>query len=748
MTMYLTCLCWVLGSSGFLPPGVEDLRREADENVAASQLAFHADGLLLAAIIEQQSPPAVGHSVLVAATPPGTRRRRRLRIVIYCRFSSDQQNEQSLADQEAACRTVLIGLGLGDVEIEVISDAACSGEMANRPGINRLWELMDEQECDVIVAEEVSRFYRHATRAMQFLESADDEGIRVITINDPIDTTNDDWRLNGHFASLKAELDNRQTRQRIKRARTSRWEKNFVVHHTIKPGYYRVSASAPTSTARLRRPDYRRQPGYDGARDAGPFIEQLDKQWTSTIERAYTMCANDEATWVIARYLIDSGLLRSSQAPDDEWTEMDVRKLIRDPLYRGEEEFGHIHVQKRVSKGDSIRVRSKAEDVWRRDMPHLRHVPDWLWHAANDSLDRRRSRKEYKRGPDHPLSGQERDRRSALSTLFFCGVCGAPMYRDGRRYRCGNAKERPGMTREGIRCCWNRCMPSPEMVLSNFACGITDAFLAQEGAFEALVSEVHSVLTNGSADTSRQVNQLERKLAELDRLCRRLAKALETDCDLEAAANLLSQREAERRQMRNELERIRAPRVVSSDLPTMQEVRDILEKTKGQLLDGTGGEANPLLRRLIHRIDAHPYKLFDTTDLMLRAHFELNLVGLLPDDVRNQLGFDEALKDLDVTKVPVVVDLFKAPGRIRNAGPMAELMGGGLTILQASESLGISGWTARRAAKTAKAMAELGLSDAYIPVTAMPSRPPRWKPSSRPDVFDQAKGGSKPAARR
>jgi len=311
------------------------------------------------------------------------------------------------------------------------------------------------------------------------------------------------------------------------------------------------------------------------------------------------------------------------------------------------------------------------------------------------------------------------------------------MYRDGRRYRCGNTKERPGMTREGIKCCWNRCMPSPEMVLSSFACGITDALLAQEGAFEALVSEVHSVLTSGSAATSRQVAQLQRKLAALDRICRRLAKALETDGDLEAAANLLSQREVERRQMRNELERIRAPRVVTSDLPTVQQIRDIIEKTKDQLLDGTGGEANPLLRRLITRIEAHPYKLFDTGELFLRAHFELNLVGFLPDDVRNQLGANGAVDNLPVSKIPVVVNLFKVPSRVQLAQPMADLLAGGSTIAQAAKHLGIPLWKACGAAKTAKAMAEQGLSDAYSRVTSMPARPPRWKPKSRPDVFDQ-----------
>lgn len=731
MTVLLSITCWAV-ASGSCPP------------LVAPPLSF----AVVTAV--GHSPPATASvtdakrwhwppgslTPFGAAATPAICRRRRKRIVIYCRFSTDQQNEQSLADQEAACLRVIRDLGFGDADVEVVSDAACSGEMSNRPGINRLWELVEAEACDIVVAEEVSRFFRHATLAMQFIECADDAGIRVITVNDPIDTVNDDWRLNGHFASLKAELDNRQTRQRIERARKSRWEKGYVVHHTIKAGYVRVSVAAPNNPARLRRPDYRRQPGYDGVRDNGPFVDQADRPCTPTIEEGFKMIANDEATWIVARYFVDRGLPRSSSAPDDEWTEMDVVKLIRDPIYRGEEEFRRVHIRKRHSKGDSIRVHSEPDQIWRRSLPHLRHVPDWLWYAANKSLDDRRSRSEYKRGPDHPLAGRTRDRRGALSTIFFCGVCGAPMYRDGRRYRCGNVKPRPTLVRKGVKRCWNRCMPSPEMVHANLGRGIVDAFLAQNGAFDALVADVCTILTDGSAETSREATRLERKLVELDRVCRRLAKALESDVDLEEAASLLRQREDERRQVRAELERIQAPRVATDDLPTEHDVRDVLKTVKDQLLDGAGHEANPLLRRLIGRIEAHPYQLFDTSELFLRANFEMNLLGFLPVDVQNQLNADGFADQFSVSKVPIVVNLFKVPSRIQLAGPMAELMDGGASVREAAERLGIPVWKARDAVKTGKAMAERGLDDAYIRMTSMPSRPPRWTPRSRPDVFD------------
>lgn len=128
--------------------------------------------------------------------------------MIYCRFSTDRQNIESLADQEAACRRKLSALGINDAEIQVIADAGMSAEDENRPGFNGVRCIVERSDCDLLIAEEVSRFFRHTTLAMQFIETAVDMGTRVITLNDGIDTSGDDWRTSSLFASVKGEWDN------------------------------------------------------------------------------------------------------------------------------------------------------------------------------------------------------------------------------------------------------------------------------------------------------------------------------------------------------------------------------------------------------------------------------------------------------------------------------------------------------------------------------------------------------------
>ncbi len=68
--------------------------------------------------------PAVPFSFGMVAPVP---RRRRQRVVIYARYSTEEQNPRSIDDQIAKCREFVDSLGLGDVEIIELNDAAVSG---------------------------------------------------------------------------------------------------------------------------------------------------------------------------------------------------------------------------------------------------------------------------------------------------------------------------------------------------------------------------------------------------------------------------------------------------------------------------------------------------------------------------------------------------------------------------------------------------------------------------------------------
>jgi len=656
----------------------------------------------------------------------GTRRKR---VVTYARYSTDEQSPRSIDDQLAVCRQHVEGLSLGDVEFVTHQDAAISGEHSRRPGIDQVWELIDAHGCDLIVAEDLSRFYRHSTRAMQFIESAVDAGVRVIAINSHIDTAEDEgrWRMGGYFASMKSEWDNTETRKRIIRAMEGLWRQGYAVG-ALKPGYART----PTVPATEREP----------AR--GPFRDTKDERWTPVIRNAYERVAQRDPLWQVAEYLTESQFPKSARARLEMWTEDNVRHLIRNPIYYGEERWRVRHSVKKFCSGRSVQEYSVPEQVLSREMPELAHVTRPLWEAANRALDRRTAKRQIRKGEAHPLRGIPRDSRSALSGLFVCGVCGAKMYRDPQRYRCANSRPQQNTTRGNGPRCWNRCLPQPDTVHQNLARAIVDALRSQTGWHDALCGEAVRLIEQGTPDTERRLKALREREVELVRACKQLTDAVEQATDIESVLLRLRAREGELRQVRYETAEISERARVSCPPPSGDDVRRVLDEIASSLLEGFGRQVGPLLRRLIaDKIRAVPHMLFDRGTLHLRAHFTLNLLGLLPEQwqqlLEERVQPEVLAAAAEMRSVPLVVDLFKRPTRIRCAKAVYELVSGGLSIADAARRLSIPETSANRAFRTGKAMVEAGIGDPYIEVKSMPERPPRWRPQSdRPDVFDAA----------
>src|SRR5271170_4103786 len=80
--------------------------------------------------------------------------------VIYCRFSSELQRDESNADQERRCRDGLDRLAIPHEHIRVIRDAAVSGTSEKRSGFAEILDLMNTGRLGILVVSEQSRFSR------------------------------------------------------------------------------------------------------------------------------------------------------------------------------------------------------------------------------------------------------------------------------------------------------------------------------------------------------------------------------------------------------------------------------------------------------------------------------------------------------------------------------------------------------------------------------------------------------------
>lgn len=109
------------------------------------------------------------------------------RAVIYCRYSTDQQREESIEDQlreaKKHCDTK------GYTIIGNYLDPAISGRSDDRPEFQRMISDAQKGLFDVIVIYKYSRFSRRIRDSYKYKAILSDNGVRIESIYEKIDNT-------------------------------------------------------------------------------------------------------------------------------------------------------------------------------------------------------------------------------------------------------------------------------------------------------------------------------------------------------------------------------------------------------------------------------------------------------------------------------------------------------------------------------------------------------------------------------
>lgn len=129
------------------------------------------------------------------------------RAVLYARFSTDQQREESIDDQYRACERVAVAAGL--VCVDRFSDEGISGGTADRPGYQRMLTAARSGAFDVVVVEDISRLWRSRAEFGPRSAEFEDIGIHILTC------VGDDTRRDGYglVLGIKQAIAEHQRRE-------------------------------------------------------------------------------------------------------------------------------------------------------------------------------------------------------------------------------------------------------------------------------------------------------------------------------------------------------------------------------------------------------------------------------------------------------------------------------------------------------------------------------------------------------
>jgi site-specific DNA recombinase len=397
------------------------------------------------------------------------------RAALYARYSSDRQNEASVADQLEMGRRHAAARGWQVVA--EFSDAAISGgAMANRPGLIGLLASADAHAFDVVLVEDTDRLARNREHDAHVYNRLSDAGVSIATF-----TTDKVTVIESALKGLMNELYVTQLSEKTKRG-------------------MRSNAEAGKATgSRL----------YGFVSSAGGTIQIVEAE-AAVIRRIFADYAAGDTSRDIAAALNREGVPGPRggawNASSVHGSRQRANGVLHTNLYRGLKVWNRMEVRKDRSTGKRL-PRMKPESEWKQTLvPHLRIVSDEAWAAAA-------ARRRQVSAPAAP-----KRRQSIFVGMLKCGMCGAnyTTYTGGKLV-CAGYRERGT--------CTNRRTPMRAQVEARVLDGLREKILSPE-AVATYVRAYHRDMRASKATLAARKAPLEKRLGELRRALDRAADAL------------------------------------------------------------------------------------------------------------------------------------------------------------------------------------------------------------------------------
>ena len=137
-----------------------------------------------------------------------------LRVWLYSRLSRDEDVElHLLTNQQNILREYAMKNGY-----EVVGESAddnISGMHFNREGINKIYEAVEEKMIDAVIVKDLSRLGRHRTQTALFIDFLRENDVKVLSVTENIDTSNEDDELMIGFKGIFNDMYARDISKKI-----------------------------------------------------------------------------------------------------------------------------------------------------------------------------------------------------------------------------------------------------------------------------------------------------------------------------------------------------------------------------------------------------------------------------------------------------------------------------------------------------------------------------------------------------
>ena len=495
-----------------------------------------------------------------------------MRTVLYARYSSALQNNQSAEDQLRLLRERCATEGweiVGEYADLEVSGAAGLSQNA-RPQLHALLEQLEAGGVDQMLTEATDRASRHMGDTYEIFERIKYANARWYTLQH--------GEITELHVSMMGAVDSMfrsNLREKVKRGQ----------HGAVRNGRFAAGLAY----------GYRNIAELDGKGSQVRGLREPDPETAPIIQRIFEEYRDGFSPKMIAERLNREGL---PSPRGGQWVATTIsgdkkRKngILQNRLYLGMLIHNRTSkVYEPVSRKQHIKPNPESEWIV-EDIPRLRIISDELWQEVHDRMDQRASR---------PFSKQHRPKR-LMSELAHCGVCG------GRWIVIGAERWGCSSHRNGKACSNNRTITTQrfeERVLSGMQERMLDPQLVN-----AFVEEYHAEFARRSAQQQRQNSQLEKKLADANGKIARLVNAIaDGGQEFSEIKEALSAAREQRDQLQHDLQELKAGNVITLH-PKIAETyqQQVAQLTTALTFDDeTRLKTHSIIRRLIDQVIIRP----------------------------------------------------------------------------------------------------------------------------------------------
>jgi site-specific DNA recombinase len=495
----------------------------------------------------------------------------RLISVSYCRYSSDNQDETSIEDQQRLSLQVAEEKGFRHPSERQYADYAISGTKLKREGLDRLLEDARLKKFDVVIFYNLSRLARESVIGMPILKKLVFEyGIRFISVSESIDSDNPSWVILATMLLLQHENYIADLSKNVHRGQEGAVLRGFAVgDHRF--GYRSVPSPVGSMTGR--------------GRNAKPrMIYQIHPEEAEWVRNIYSWFVEERRSisW-IAGELNRRNVSKDHRSSTARWHPSQVVGVLTSEKYIGKWTWGLKRNKRTPSTGQLSQVaRPESEtNKWTRALPELRIITDEIFFAAQD-LRKKYLERPGMRDAEGKVRGRVTDRnlQHLLAGLLRCKLCGSTFHTAGAN--CNY------MSCSGYKCRICKCRTMvPRQLAQKLILAAVGQLMKCNATWLALIIDLTKKAVEAVArEQPTRLISIEQDLKKVAQMITRLLDQLETRDDPEIGARL-AQRQRERGELQRELKEIQRNHVSLPPIPIEEWIGLQMERLAEVMNSGT-----------------------------------------------------------------------------------------------------------------------------------------------------------------